>query len=77
VAAGVPGKDVDHSGFEYTHPDHKEATMSTTSISYRRGWTVALAGTAINLALGVLYAWSIFKGAITDSIKAGGQGAFT
>lgn len=51
--------------------------MSTTSISYRRGWTVALAGTAINLALGVLYAWSIFKGAITDSIKAGGEGAFT
>jgi MFS family permease len=51
--------------------------MSTPSISYRRGWTVALAGTAINLALGVLYAWSIFKGAITDSIKAGGEGAFT
>ncbi len=51
--------------------------MSTTSISYRRGWTVALSGTAINLALGVLYAWSIFKGAITDSIKAGGEGAFT
>lgn len=50
--------------------------MSTTSISYRRGWTVALSGTAINLALGVLYAWSIFKGAITDSIKAGGEGAF-
>jgi hypothetical protein len=59
------------------YPDHKEATMSKTSISYRRGWTVALAGTAINLALGVLYAWSIFKGAITDSIKAGGAGAFT
>jgi MFS family permease len=55
----------------------KEATMSTTSISYRRGWTVALAGTAINLALGVLYAWSIFKGAIVDSIKTGGEGAFT
>ena len=51
--------------------------MSTTSISYRRGWTVVLAGTAINLALGVLYAWSIFKGAIIDSIKAGGEGAFT
>jgi MFS family permease len=77
VAAGVPGTDVDHSGFDFIHPDLKEAIMSTTSISYRRGWTVALAGTAINLALGVLYAWSIFKGAITDSIKAGGQGAFT
>lgn len=29
-----------------------------------RGWTVALAGTGINLALGVLYTWSLFKGAI-------------
>lgn len=29
-----------------------------------RGWTVALAGIGINLALGVLYAWSMFKGAI-------------
>jgi MFS family permease len=50
--------------------------MSTSSTSNRRGWTVVLAGTAINLALGVLYAWSIFKGAISDSIKAGGEGAF-
>ncbi|MCP5161173.1 MAG: OFA family MFS transporter [Hahellaceae bacterium] len=41
-----------------------------------RGWQVALAGTGINLALGVLYAWSIFKKAITDSITAGGEGAF-
>lgn len=37
-----------------------------------RGWRVALAGTGINLALGILYAWSIFKSAISDSIKAGG-----
>ena len=29
-----------------------------------RGWTVALAGIGINLALGVLYTWSMFKGAI-------------
>lgn len=49
--------------------------MSSSS-SYRRGWTVVLAGTAVNLALGVLYAWSIFKAAIIDSIKAGGEGAF-
>ena len=64
-------------GLASPSPITKEATMSSTSISYRRGWTVALAGTAINLALGVLYAWSIFKGAIIDSIKAGGEGAFT
>ena len=29
-----------------------------------RGWVVTFAGTGINLALGVLYTWSMFKGAI-------------
>ncbi|MDW7675659.1 MAG: OFA family MFS transporter [Bacillota bacterium] len=29
--------------------------------SYKKGWSVTAAGTGINLALGVLYAWSIFK----------------
>jgi MFS family permease len=42
----------------------------------QKGWSVVLAGTGINLALGVLYTWSIFKGAISDSIKQGGPGAF-
>lgn len=41
-----------------------------------KGWTVVGAGLAINLALGVLYAWSIFKGAIKASIEKGGEGAF-
>jgi MFS transporter, OFA family, oxalate/formate antiporter len=41
-----------------------------------RGWTVTFSGTAINLALGILYTWSIFKGAIEASIKKGGPGAF-
>jgi MFS family permease len=42
----------------------------------RKAWTVVLAGTGINLALGVLYTWSIFKGAIKTSIEQGGPGAF-
>jgi OFA family oxalate/formate antiporter-like MFS transporter len=42
----------------------------------RKGWSVVLAGTGINLALGVLYTWSIFKGAISDSIKQGGPNSF-
>lgn len=29
-----------------------------------RGWTVTFAGLGINLALGILYTWSMFKGAI-------------
>ena len=41
-----------------------------------RGLLVITAGTGINLALGVLYTWSIFKGAIRQSIEAGGEGAF-
>lgn len=45
-------------------------------ISKHRGPVVAAAGTGINLALGILYTWSIFKGAIKDSIVAGGPGAF-
>ncbi len=36
-----------------------------------------MAELGINLALGILYAWSMFKGAIEKSIKAGGEGAFT
>jgi nitrate/nitrite transporter NarK len=41
-----------------------------------RGTVVTAAGTGINLALGVLYAWSIFKEAIRQSIEAGGEAAF-
>ncbi len=41
-----------------------------------KGWCVTFAGTGINLALGILYTWSIFKGAIKKSIETGGQGSF-
>jgi len=41
-----------------------------------KGWSVVMAATGINLALGVLYTWSIFKGAISDSIKQGTPGGF-
>ena len=36
-----------------------------------RGWQVTLAGLGINLALGILYTWSIFKQSIKESIMAG------
>ncbi len=57
-------------------PIKEEIPMTTQQAPSRRGWTVALAGTGINLALGILYTWSIFKGAIADSIANGGPGAF-
>lgn len=37
-----------------------------------KGWLVTFAGTGINLALGILYTWSIFKGEIAKSIDSGG-----
>jgi len=49
--------------------------MSNTPV-VNRGWTVTFAGLGINLALGILYTWSIFKGAIAKSIETGGEGAF-
>jgi MFS transporter, OFA family, oxalate/formate antiporter len=47
-----------------------------SEISTNKGWRVTMAGLGINLALGVLYAWSIFKGAIKTSIEKGGPDAF-
>ncbi len=44
--------------------------------SRNRGWLVTFAGTGINLALGILYTWSIFKDAIKSSIEQGGKGSF-
>ncbi len=50
--------------------------MSDQNPHKSRGLQVVIAATGINLALGVLYAWSIFKEAIISSIKAGGPNAF-
>jgi MFS family permease len=36
-----------------------------------KGWSVTMAGLGINLALGILYTWSIFKLAIQESILSG------
>ena len=47
---------------------HASKPASTPAIkSHNRGWTVTFAGTGINLALGILYTWSMFKGAIKES----------
>jgi MFS transporter, OFA family, oxalate/formate antiporter len=45
-------------------------------ISTNKGLQVTMAGLGINLALGVLYAWSIFKGAVKTSIEKGGPDSF-
>ena len=38
----------------------------TNAVSNKRGWLVTLSGTGINLALGVLYTWSVIKAAIPE-----------
>jgi MFS family permease len=42
--------------------------------SSRKGWIVTLAGVGLNLALGILYAWSIFSKQLTEPIEKGGFG---
>jgi len=60
-----------------TEPLKEETSAMQPQKIKNRGLQVILAGTGINLALGILYTWSIFKGAIMDSIATGGEGAFT
>jgi MFS family permease len=50
-----------------------ERSSSTTAGPGLRGWLVALAGMGINLALGVLYTWSLFKGAIEQQFGWKGE----
>ena len=40
----------------------------------RKGWIVTLAGMGLNLALGILYAWSVFKKAMVSPVAEGGYG---
>lgn len=49
--------------------------MSLTE-SKNKGWFVTSIGLLINLALGILYAWSVIKESILQSIQSGGEGAF-
>src|SRR5512144_3206451 len=41
---------------------------------FRRGWIVTLAGTGLNLALGILYAWSVFSKQLVEPVARGGFG---
>ena len=41
---------------------------------YARGWIVAFAGLGINLALGVLYSWSVIAKVLSKAVAEGGWG---
>src|SRR5512147_3216418 len=40
----------------------------------KKGWLVTIAGVAMNLALGILYAWSMFSKQLTEAVEKGGFG---
>src|SRR6266542_278387 len=40
----------------------------------RRGWIVTVAGMGLNLALGILYAWSVFSKQFVEAVDKGGFG---
>jgi len=40
----------------------------------RKGWIVTFAGMGLNLALGILYAWSVFGKQLTEAVDKGGFG---
>ncbi len=40
----------------------------------RRGWIVTFAGMGLNLALGILYAWSVFAKQLAETVERGGFG---
>src|SRR5262245_41439719 len=51
----------------------REEPMSPGSVGTNRKWVVTFAGTGINLALGVLYTWSLFKDAIGKELGWKGE----
>jgi len=40
----------------------------------KKGWLVTVAGIGMNLALGILYAWSMFSKQLTEAVEKGGFG---
>lgn len=46
-------------------------------MSNKKGWAVVSAGVGINLALGILYTWSIFKSVIAKYVEGGGLNGFS
>ena len=58
-------------GLQSTPTRKEEKAMSKLSIS--RGWTVVIAGTCINLALGILYAYSMLKADIGKLFSGSGD----
>jgi MFS family permease len=61
--------------YHYARPiqPREEKKMTLAHSAARKGWTVVLAGTGINLALGILYAYSMLKGDIGKLFSGAGD----
>ena len=46
----------------------------STIMESNKGWWVTFSGMGLNLALGVLYAWSVFAKQLTEAVDKGGFG---
>jgi len=53
-----------------------EKNLFMNNTGKNKGWKVAMAGLSINLALGILYAWSVLKENILLSVQRGGVNDF-
>ncbi len=51
----------------------KEENVMSSQVVKNRGWTVVIAGTGVNLALGILYAYSMLKGDIAKLFDGAGD----
>ncbi|HEX7623299.1 MAG TPA: OFA family MFS transporter [Anaeromyxobacteraceae bacterium] len=49
-------------------------TLDRGASMARRGWLVVLGGMGLNLALGILYAWSVFSKQLVEAVDKGGFG---
>jgi OFA family oxalate/formate antiporter-like MFS transporter len=47
--------------------------MNPSGKAPARAWVVVLAGTAINLCLGILYAWSVWRAALVQKDHPAGE----
>lgn len=57
------------------HAHHQPAQDATATTGHgNKGWIVVFSGLGLNLALGVLYTWSVFAKQMTESLELGGWG---
>lgn len=58
--------------FGYGFPLTLKSSGGSVVMTNKKAWSVVFAWVGINLALGILYTWSIFKSVISSYIDQGG-----